>query len=159
VRPASASRHAPLAVILALCSFASFASACGGGKPDPASSKNAAPKSDADEHATADAGSAERAFAGSPAEATTLISAEVDKKGSEIGACVREFRVRKNLARERVSISFGIDMEGRLLGVTSKGKEDDELKRCVQRALDGAQFPRSHAGVITVTKTYQELVQ
>ena len=82
-----------------------------------------------------------------------------DKKGSEIGACVREFRVRKNLARERVSISFGIDMEGRLLGVTSKGKEDDELKRCVQRALDGAQFPRSHAGVITVTKTYQELVQ
>lgn len=159
MRPASAFRHAPLAVTLAICSFAAFASACGGGKPEPAASKNAAPKSDADEHATADAGSVERPFAGSPAEATTLISAEVDKKGSGIGACVREFRVRKNLARERVSISFGIDMEGRLLGVTSKGKEDDELKRCVHRALDGAQFPRSHAGVITVTKTYQELLQ
>ena len=148
-------------MILALCSLASFASACGGGKPDPATSKNAAPKSDADEQPKdGDAGTGdERPFAGSPAEATTLISAAVDKKGSEIGACVREFRVRKNLARERVSISFGIDMEGRLLGVTSKGKEDDELKNCVRRALDGAQFPRSHAGVITVTKTYQELLQ
>lgn len=50
-------------------------------------------------------------------------------------------------------------MEGRLLGVTSKGKEDNELKTCVQRALGDAQFPRSHAGVITVTKTYQELLQ
>jgi hypothetical protein len=145
-------------VILALCSFAS---ACGGGKPAPSASNNAAAKSDADEHAKdGDAGSGdERPFAGSAAEATTLISAVVDKKGSEIGACVREFRVRKKLARERVSVSFGIDMEGRLLGVTSKGKEDDELKACVQRALEGAPFPRSHAGVITITKTYQELLQ
>lgn len=88
-----------------------------------------------------------------------MISVEVDKKGAEIGACVRDFRARRSLTHERVSISFGIDMEGRLLGVTSKGNEDDELKQCVQRALESAKFPRSHAGVITVTKTYQELVQ
>jgi hypothetical protein len=83
----------------------------------------------------------------------------VDKKSTEIGMCVREFRTRKKLARERVTVSFGIDMEGKLLGVTSKGKEDAELKACVQDALKGAQFPRSHAGIITITKTYEELLQ
>lgn len=140
-----------------------FTLGCGAGRPDPSSSNNAsasakdAPADDAG--AGADAASDEPPFAGSAAEATQLISAVVDKKGTEIGACVREFRLRKKLARERVTVSFGIDMEGKLLGVTSKGKEDAELKACVQKALEGARFPRSHAGVITVTKTYEELLQ
>lgn len=101
----------------------------------------------------------ERPFAGSVAEATSLISAAVDKKQDDIASCIREFRFRRHIAHERVSVSFGIDQEGRLLGVTTKGKEDGELKRCVQNALTDAPFPRSHAGVITVTKTYEELVQ
>jgi hypothetical protein len=42
--------------------------------------------------------------------------------------------------------------------VTSKGSEDTELKTCVQDALKDGLFPRSHSGVITVTKTYEELV-
>jgi hypothetical protein len=98
-------------------------------------------------------------FAGSTAEATSLISTAVDKKQAEINACVRDFRIRRQMARDRVAISFGIDQEGKVLGVTSKGREDGELKTCVHEALKGAPFPRSHAGVITVTKTYEELVQ
>jgi hypothetical protein len=120
----------------------------GGGAPSPPAS-TAAPS----------AVPVERPFAGSVAEATSLISAAVDKKQDDIASCIREFRFRKHIAHERVAVSFGIDQEGRLLGVTSKGKEDNELKRCVQNALVDAPFPRSHAGVITVTKTYEELVQ
>jgi hypothetical protein len=136
--------------------------ACAGGNTDGKGSTAPASKNGltTDGGAAADGGKTEeRAFAGSTAEATSLISAVVDKRGTEIGLCVRDFRVRKKLARERVSVSFGIDMEGTLLGVTSKGKEDAELKQCVQDALKGAPFPRSHAGVITVTKTYEELLQ
>jgi hypothetical protein len=100
----------------------------------------------------------ERPFAGSTAEATTMISNAVDQRRAAIATCVREFRARKKIAQERVAVSFGIDQEGRLLGVTSKGKEDRELKDCVQEAVRGAPFPRSHAGVITITKSYEELV-
>jgi hypothetical protein len=109
--------------------------------------------------AAADAGGDERPFAGSSAEATTLISAAVDRRSTDISACVREFRVRRKLAHDKVAVSFGIDQDGRVLGVTSKGKEDAMLKACIQDALKGASFPRSHAGVITVTKTYEDLLQ
>ena len=157
MRPASSFGVVVTALLLA------FSLGCGGGRPEPSSSNNASgtAKEAAGEDADAgsDAGADEVPFAGSAAEATQLISAAVDTKGSEIGACVREFRVRKKLARERVTVSFGIDMEGKLLGVPSKGKEDAELKACVHKALEGARFPRSHAGVITVTKTYEELLQ
>ena len=151
------------AVTTAAALLFAFTGGCGGSRPDASSAGNAssATAEDAPDAGDAggDAGTNEPPFAGSAAEATALISAAVDKKGSEIGTCVREFRERKKLARERVSVSFGIDMEGKLLGVTSKGKEDAELKACVHRALEGARFPRSHAGVITVTKTYEELLQ
>ena len=151
------------AVTLGAALLFPFAGGCGGSRPDASSAGTAssATANDAPDAAGAggDAGTSEPPFAGSAAEATALISAAVDKKGTEIGTCVREFRERKKLARERVSVSFGIDMEGKLLGVTSKGKEDAELKACVHRALEGARFPRSHAGVITVTKTYEELLQ
>jgi len=145
---------------LAALFFASTAG-CAGSRPDPSAKSSASAATEASDAGDADGGAAssEPPFAGSAAEATALISSAVDKKGSDIGACVREFRLRKNLARERVSVSFGIDMEGKLLGVTSKGKEDAELKSCVHKALEGATFPRSHAGVITVTKTYEELLQ
>jgi hypothetical protein len=108
--------------------------------------------------AGAGAASDERPFAASTAEATTMISNVVDSRRAKIGACVREFRARKKIGQERVAVSFGIDQEGRLLGVTSKGKEDRELKDCVQEAVRDAPFPRSHAGVITITKSYEELV-
>lgn len=112
----------------------------------------------ADAGTVADGGEA-RPFAGSAAEATSYISTIVDKKQADIAQCVREFRVRKKIARARVTLSFGIDQEGKVLGVTSKTKDDEELRMCVHDALKGAPFPRSHAGVITVTKTYEEFVQ
>ena len=153
VRPLAWSCGALVAAVAAL----SLMNACAGAAPAQASNAST-PAADDGADAGSDAGQ-ERAFAGSAAEATTLISAVVDKKGGAIGACVRDFRARKNLLRERVTVSFGIDMEGTLLGVTSKGKEDAELKACVQDALKDAAFPRSHAGVITVTKTYEEILQ
>jgi hypothetical protein len=100
----------------------------------------------------------ERPFAASVAEASEMISAVVDKKHTEIAKCVRDYRTRKNLQRQQVAVSFGIDQEGKLLGVTAKGKEDSELQSCIQEVLRGAPFPRSHSGVISVTKTYEEFV-
>lgn len=109
---------------------------------------------------TSDAGAAanERPFAGSTAEATELISRAVDGKHDAIAKCTQAFRARKKLPHDKISVSFGIDQEGRILGVTSKGKEDAELKACVLRAVADAPFPRSHAGVITITKGYEEIL-
>lgn len=153
--------------LIALTSFAALATGCapgsgeGGATPTSGAKGTAASTPDAGKAGAGDAAAAadDRPFAGSTAEATSLISTAVDKKQLEISLCIRDFRARKKMARERVAVSFGIDQEGKLLGVTTKGKEDNELKTCVQDALKGAPFPRSHAGVITVTKTYEELVQ
>lgn len=109
--------------------------------------------------AAADGGSADRGFAGSIGEATQMINDLVDKRRDELKKCIAEFRMRKNLPREKVSIGLGIDQEGRLLGVTHKNKKDDQLTGCASEALKGLPFPKSHAGVITVSRTYEEIVQ
>lgn len=101
----------------------------------------------------------ERPFAGSPAEATQLIGAVIDQNEPAVNRCVREHRARKKMPRERVELSVGIDQEGKLLGITMKKNPDAELTTCVQEVLRGAPFPRSHAGVITVTKSYEEILQ
>jgi hypothetical protein len=99
-------------------------------------------------------------FAGSAAEATQLISAAVDTKSAEMQSCVASYRARKKLPHERVTFQLGIDQEGRLLGATlPKGKADSTLTECVQKALLAAPFPKSHAGVISMTKTYEEILQ
>lgn len=156
MRSPSTLRHSLLApLFLVVCS------ACAGAGSNAANGAAPASKDAADTGSGVhDAGSTnEPPFASSTLEATNMISAAVDTKGRQIGACVREYRVRKNLAHERVSISFGIDQEGKLLGVTSKGKEDADLRACVERALVGAPFPRSRAGIITITKIYEERLQ
>ena len=156
-----------------LCASTSLACADGGASAPPTTARNSARAPDDGGRGSA-AGRARgketgpgkgggepkdgKPFAGSTNEATELISEVVDKRHSEIGVCVRSYRARRKLASGRVAVSFGIDQEGRLLGVTSKGKEDAELKTCIQDALKNAPFPRSHAGVITVTKTYEDLV-
>lgn len=156
------------AALKTLLVIVSVSSGCAGARNEPGEASGPASKGTADASvdrapsaaSPGDAGTGgERPFAGSVAEATALISIAVDKRQGEIASCVNAFRLRKKLARERVSISFGMDQEGKLLGVTSKGKEDLELKTCVQDSLKGVLFPRSHAGVITVTKTYEELLQ
>ena len=142
--------------------------ACGAGskdanapKPDAsaAGASSASPKASEPVDAGAEAGG-DRPFAGSAAEATQLITDAVDKKQTEIAKCVQKYRFRTHLAHDKVSVNMGIDQEGRLIGVTlPKNKEDKELTACVQNELKDSKFPRSHAGVITITRTFQEMVQ
>ena len=153
-------------VLVALVPFVAMAAlGCGAGKaPDPANTParpaGAAAGDGGASSASADAGPPPKPFAGSAAEATQLIGAAVDKGADKVQKCVTEYRARKNMPHERVTISMGIDQEGRLLGATlPKGKTDEVLSLCVQSALANAPFPRSHAGVISITKTYEEISQ
>ena len=150
---------------LALGSLGLLLAACGGGAgaTDHAAPGATAAKSSpgaGDAGAQADAAPAARPFAGTPTEATQLIGDAIDKNGAEMKKCVVDYRARKKLPHERVEISVGIDQDGRLLGATLKGgKQDQPFSDCVQRALGNAPFPRSHAGVIQVTKSFEEIAQ
>jgi len=153
-------------LVLALGSLGLVVAACGGrGAGGPSTPPGAAAAKDGSASGAADAGAPDAAppakpFAGSPTEATQLIGDAIDKNGAEIKKCVGDYRARKKLPHQRVEISVGIDQDGRLLGATSKGgKQDPAFSECLQRALSGAQFPRSHAGVIQVTKSYEEIEQ
>ena len=150
-------RASALLVLLAACSGGS--KDANAPKPEPSTVVAASATASEPIDAGAEAGS-DRPFAGSPAEATQLITDAVDKKQTEIAKCVQEYRFRTHLAHAKVSVNMGIDQEGRLIGVTlPKNKEDKELTACVHKELEGAKFPRSHAGVITITRTFQEMVQ
>lgn len=141
--------------------------ACGGGngvtEPGAGAPKGASAATAADggaSSAKADAAPAPKPFAGSPTAATQLIGEAIDKHAADMKKCVVEYRARKKMPHERVEIAVGIDQEGRLLGATLKGgKQDAPFSDCVQRALATAPFPRSHAGVIQVTKSYEEIEQ
>lgn len=153
-----------ISVVTAAVIVACGAGAAGGSGPGAPSAASAKEGSDGGAATTAasaaDAAPAPRPFAGSAAEATQLIGVAVDKNAAAVMKCVSEYRARKNLPHERVTISMGIDQEGRLLGATlPKGKTDTPLSECVQTALANAAFPRSHSGVISITKSYEELVQ
>lgn len=156
-------RIVPSVALAALIALA----ACGAGKatdprvaaPQGASAKDAA-DGGAGAGASTDAAPPLRPFAGSAVDATELIGVAVEKKAPDVHKCINEYRVRKKQPHERVSIQLGIDQEGRLLGATlPKGKEDTVLSDCVQKALASAPFPRSHSGVISITKSYEEIVQ
>jgi hypothetical protein len=106
----------------------------------------------------------ERPFAASGAQATQLIGDVLDKRQVEMNKCISEYRARKNLPHERVEVSVGIDQNGRLIGASLKkapGKPDPDapLTECFQKVLSTAPFPRSHAGIITMTKSYEDIVQ
>jgi hypothetical protein len=133
--------------------------ACGGARTDTGSSAPASPIASAASDAGAAAPSAERPVAKDTGDAVRMISEAVDERKEGMAGCVREYRFRKHLAHAKVEVQIGIDQDGRILGVTSKGKEDKELFRCVQNVLKDATFPRSKAGVITITKSYEEIVQ
>ena len=55
-------------------------------------------------------------------------------------------------------VEVGIDEEGHMLGVQlpNKEKKDKALVDCMLDALRGAPFPQSHAGVITVRRTFED---
>lgn len=168
-RPVLVSLAGSLAGSLVSVVSAGLLAACGpggGGAGVPGAPGAASAKEGSDGGAAtsaqtgADAAPPPKPFAGSAAEATQLIGVAVDKNAAAVQKCVVEYRARKNLPHERVTISMGIDQEGRLLGATlPKGKTDTPLSDCVQAALANAAFPRSHSGVISITKSYEELVQ
>jgi hypothetical protein len=150
--------------------------ACGGGgAPEAAAPKPTNSSSDGGEaaqsqssasSASGSAGGAQadggqsRPFAGSVAEATQLIQDALEKQTDAMADCVKRFRFRKHLAHERVDVAVGIDQEGHVLGVTlPKRKPDDELSKCIMTAVHDAPFPKSHAGVITVTRSFEEMVR
>ncbi len=171
-RPVLVSLAGSIAGALVSVASAGFLVACGpagagapGAAPGAASAKEgsdggAATNARAGAYGAPAPAPAPKPFAGSAAEATQLIGVAVDKNAAAVEKCISEYRARKNLPHERVTISMGIDQEGRLLGATlPKGKTDAPLSDCVQAALATAAFPRSHSGVISITKSFEELVQ
>lgn len=132
-----------------------------GGGSGASGASGASGGSGAAEGGAADGGSGSaRPFAGSAGEATELIQNALEKRTDAMNECVKQFRYRKHLAHERVEVAVGIDQEGHVLGVTlPKRKADEELSRCIQDAVRDAPFPRSHAGVITVTRSFEEMVR
>lgn len=150
-------RHVAALAILPLVGMTAFA--CGGPRTDAARPTTATDAPDAAVDAGAPDAAPERPFAGSGAEAFQLVSAQIDKHREAMSDCVDAYRKRKKLPTQRVEVQVGIDQEGNLLGATlAKSKQQDpELSGCVQKALSTAVFPKSHAGVISITKVYQEL--
>jgi hypothetical protein len=141
---------------------AESAGSSGSSAPADAGSKSPPSSADAGAATSADAGGGggTRPFAKNPTEATELITAAVDQKASEIKDCVKEYRFRNHLAHDKVAVEFGVDQEGRLIGVKLKtGKDDKELSNCVHEVLKDAAFPRSHSGVISIQRSYQEVVK
>jgi hypothetical protein len=152
-------RAFPLAI--AVC----IASSCGGTKnpppPSPAaanSSSAASPGDGGSVPATPDA-AVERPFAKNGAEASELIDKAVEGRHDRIKKCVEEKRARRKDPHAKVVVELGIDQEGILIGVKApKGIEnDDAFNTCVREALRDAPFPRSHAGVITVKKSFENI--
>ncbi len=97
-------------------------------------------------------------FANNAAEATSLINDAVDAQANGLGRCVETARARSRKMHGKISVEIGIDQEGKLIGVkTPKGqKEDRGFNDCVRGALTGANFPRSHAGVITLRRSFED---
>ena len=147
-------------------SLAFVALACAGG-PDPSTPDPTKPATSAAGASPPSSGPAqpvERPFAASAAQATDLIGDVLDKRSGPMNKCIAEYRTRKNLPNERVEISVGIDQNGLLIGANLKktAKQpapDPTLDKCMQEALAGAPFPKSHAGIITMTKSYENIVQ
>jgi hypothetical protein len=150
--------------------------ACGGAPKEPAQGANGAGGAGAGGGAQADAsteGAAmsvdagpaqppppEHPFAKTAAEATGLIDDAIMSRAARLNKCVEDVRARRKDPHAKVQVEIGIDQEGTLLGVkTPKGQTEDKgFNDCVQNALTKAPFPRSHAGVITVKKTFEDQV-
>jgi hypothetical protein len=83
----------------------------------------------------------------------------IDTKSNEVWKCVEAYRGRTQDPAAKVSVKVGIDQEGTLIAVApaKKGTLDKELTDCLLVALKRAPFPRSNAGVITVTKTFENV--
>src|SRR5271169_3194740 len=100
----------------------------------------------------------EHPFAATSLDATNMIDAAIDARAAQLVKCVEAARPRRKDPHAKILVEVGLDQEGHLLGVKPpKGAlADPDLYACAQAALQGANFPRSHAGIITVVKTFEE---
>jgi hypothetical protein len=157
----------------ALVALSAWLAACGGGRsrveaPGQASSGGADATPGAndgsqagDEPAAAAAEKPpERPFAKTQQEATAYIDEAIQARATEVVRCVEGARTRRKDPHARIEVDLGIDQEGQLIGVkTPKGAKDDPaLLACMRDALNGALFPRSQAGVITIRKSFETQV-
>jgi hypothetical protein len=97
-------------------------------------------------------------FAHNAEEATSLIDDAINAKAAELTACVDEARKRRKEPHAKIVVQVGIDESGHLIGVEMpKGeKKDKALADCLLKGLHDAPFPESHAGVITVRRTFED---
>jgi hypothetical protein len=97
-------------------------------------------------------------FANNASEATSLIDDAITSRVNELTQCVEDARARRKSPHAKLVVEVGIDEEGHMLGVKlPKGeKADKTFTDCVLAALRGAPFPKSHSGVITVRKTFED---
>ena len=162
-------------VALGLMFTMAAATACGSKTKGPdapggAASSAASPASDGtDAHAGAHAGASgapaeppeddrpvEKPFAKNATEATSMMDDAVEKKHKRINKCVDEYRKRKSEPMAKLVVKIGVDQEGNLIGVTAKPVDADApALDCIRVALKHAPFPKSHAGVIEITKTFE----
>jgi hypothetical protein len=123
--------------------------------PAPAPTDSAAAASAPDAGAAApDA----KPFAHNAEEATSFIDDAITSRSNDLVTCVNDDRARRKDIHAKIVVEIGIDQEGHLLGVKMpKGvKNDKPLMDCFLAALRGAPFPRSHAGVVTVRRTFED---
>jgi hypothetical protein len=108
--------------------------------------------------APADAGPPAKPFAENAEQATSLIDDAISSRSNDLLTCVNDSHARKKDIHAKIVVEVGIDQEGHLLGVKMpKGaKPDRPLAECFMNALRGAPFPRSHSGVITVRRTFED---
>lgn len=102
----------------------------------------------------------ERPFAHTALEAQQIIQSQIDAHIKQLWACVNDYRAKKKTPHKEVVVAIGIDEEGNLLGVmlaNAKHGLDKTLEQCMFSALHGLPFPRSHAGVITVKQSFNDM--
>jgi hypothetical protein len=157
------------AALAAAVFAASFA--CGGARTPPPAGNAPAPSASAAADLPSDAGAptdaaVERPFAKTPFEATQLIDKAIDLRSAELAKCVEAARGRTSQHHpptasrsSRFALDIGIDQGGTLIGVKiPKGVPGDHaLVACALAALRDAPFPRSHVGVVTVKRTFEEV--
>jgi hypothetical protein len=87
-----------------------------------------------------------------------MIDAAIDARAASLVKCVEAARPKRKNPHAKILVEVGLDQEGHLLGVKppAGAQADPDLYACAQAALQGANFPRSHAGIITVVKTFEE---
>ena len=118
----------------------------------------AAPAADATDAGAAPAADA-HPFAKDAAAAESMIDDAIDSRHNEMDKCSADARKRWKAPHAKITFLIGIDQEGNVVGIkrpSKKDKNDEELLTCVRAALRNAPFPKSHAGVITIKKTYEE---